>query len=127
MNSASKKLSIAWWILRVTYGFLFILVGADKFFNRLTDWHQFVGATASHFLPISGNLLLHFFGAVQILAGILLFTRWILYGIYLIFALLLIIFVNLFSAPTSFIVIGHDIAMIVGIIVLWQLTMIRKS
>jgi hypothetical protein len=126
MNSASKKLSQSWQILRITYGTLFILVGADKFFNLLTNWHQFIGATTNHFFPVAPDLLLKLFGLLQIFAGLLLFTHWIMYGIYLIFVLLLVIFLNLFSAPTSYLVIGHDIAMIAGIFVLWRLTQICK-
>ncbi len=124
MRSASKKLYLAWLILRITYGILFILVGTDKFFNLLTNWHQFVGDTTTRFLPIDLTFLLKLFGLVQICAGLLLFTRWIRFGIYLIFALLLLIFINLFSALTSPLVIGHDIAMIVGIFVFWNLTQI---
>jgi uncharacterized membrane protein YphA (DoxX/SURF4 family) len=127
MNSASKKLYQSWLILRITYGTLFILVGADKFFNLLTNWQQFIGATTNHFLPIDPSLLLKLFGVIQIFAGLLLFTRWIRFGIYLILALLLIIFINLFSAPTSLLVIGHDLGMIAGIIVLWNLTEIVKN
>lgn len=127
MNSASKKLYQSWLILRITYGTLFILVGADKFFNLLTNWQQFIGATTSHFLPIDPSLLLKLVGVIQISAGLLLFTQWIKYGIYLILALLLVIFINLFSVPIPLLVIGHDLGMIVGIIVLWNLTLLHEN
>src|SRR5262245_25580750 len=112
MNSATKKLYQSWLLLRITYGGLFILVGADKFFNLLTDWYQFVGTTTNYFLPINPDFLLKLFGTIQIFAGLLLLSPWIKWGIYLIFFLLLIIFFNLFSAPTSPLVIMHDLGMI---------------
>lgn len=126
MKSANKKLTLAWILLRYTYGLLFIVVGIDKFFNVMTDWHQFLGASTLSFIPIPSSLLLKGFGVIQIVAGLLLFTRWVWWGIYLIFGLLLLIFINLFSAPLSAVVITHDIVMIIGIIVFAHLTLIVR-
>ena len=127
MKLVNKKLTLAWILLRYTYGLLFIVVGIDKFFNVMTDWHQFLGVSTLSYIPISSSILLKGFGVIQIVAGLLLFTRWVWWGIYLIFGLLLLIFINLFSAPLSAVVITHDIVMIIGIIVFAHLTLIVRA
>jgi uncharacterized membrane protein YphA (DoxX/SURF4 family) len=120
------KLYQAWWILRITYGLLFIIVGVDKFYNCLTDWHQFLGSTTLNLIPMNPDLLLKLFGVIQIGAGLLLFTRWYWYGILLIAALLVIIFSNLLSVSSSILIITHDVFMLIGISVLAQLSMIFR-
>lgn len=124
MKTASRKLFLAWRILRVTYGLLFILVGTDKFLNTLTQWNQFMGSAAQS-LPFAPMLILKGFALLQIIAGILLFTPWIFAGIYLMMALLVIIFFNLITASSGIVVIAHDIIMMVGVYVLWQLTRMK--
>lgn len=121
MESASRKLLLAWWVLRIAYGLLFILVGVDKFFNILTDW--------SHLMSpwIHSLLILRLFGMVQILAGILLFTPWMKVGIYLILALLGTIFLNLLAVNWDLIIIVHDIFMMVQVYVLLQLTRVLNK
>ena len=116
---------MAWWILRITYGFLFILVGTDKFFNALTQWNQFMGSAATT-IPVSTVFILKGFALLQILAGALLFTPSIIPGLYLMLMLLVIIFVNLITASSGMVVIVHDIFMIVGVYVLLQLTTVLK-
>jgi uncharacterized membrane protein YphA (DoxX/SURF4 family) len=123
---ASKKVYLAWLLLRITFGVLFIVVGIDKFFNYLTNWQQYIGTATNQLFAIDQFVLLKIFGLLQIVAGILLFTPWIKIGIYLIVALLLIIFINLFSVPASHMVIIHDVIMIAGIFVLWQLSEVQK-
>lgn len=123
----NKKLFLAWWVLRITYGVLFIAVGIDKFFCYLTDWYQFIGSATQAILSICPTTLLKIFGCIQIIAGILLFTPWLLKGTYLILTLLTIIFLNLLSVSWG-VVMVHDFFMIIGSIVLIQLTKtIQKS
>lgn len=123
----AQKIYHAWWILRITYGTLFIVVGADKFVNLLTNWHQFIGKATLDLLPFSSDIFLLIFGIIQMGAGILLFTHWLYWGIYIIFALLMLIFINLLSAPSSIVVMSHDLFMIIGMTVLIQLTTIIRS
>ena len=126
MNSATKKLTCAWWLLRITYGILFILVGTDKFFNALTQWHQFIGSVTDYF-PIHPVLILKGLALLQILAGILLFTPWIRIGIYLMIGLLLIIVCNLITASPGIVVIAHALVMIICLLVLDQFTLIMQK
>lgn len=126
MYSASKKLYWTWWILRISYGLLFILVGTDKFFNALTQWQQFIG-TATGYMPMPPVFILKVLALLQIIAGILLFTPWLLAGIYLMFGLLGIIFLSLITASSGIVVIAHDIFMIINVYVLLQLTGILKA
>lgn len=121
MKSASKKLLLAWWVLRITYGLLFILVGVDKFFNFLTQWPHLMSSA------IHSILLLKLFAVSQIAASILLFTPWIRWGIYLILALLGIIFLNLLTTNSGMVVIVHDIFMMIQVYVLLQLTRALKK
>ena len=126
MQLARKKLYLAWWILRITYGILFIIVGMDKFVNVLTNWYQFLGEIILNLIPFSYDYFLMIFGIIQITAGLFLFTRWFYWGIYIIFALLFLIFINLLTTPYSILVMTHDVLMIIGMIVFTQLSLIVK-
>lgn len=126
MQHAREKLYLAWWILRITYGTLFIIVGMDKFVNVLTNWYQFLGEIILNLIPFSYDYFLMIFGIVQIAAGLFLFTRWFYWGIYIIFALLFLIFINLLTTPYSILVMTHDLLMIIGMIVFTQLSLIVK-
>jgi len=42
MIANSKKLDSLQWVLRLTYGFVPIVAGLDKFFNVLSRWEQYV-------------------------------------------------------------------------------------
>jgi hypothetical protein len=38
MKDLDDRLAVSWWALRIGLGVGPIITGADKFFNKLTDW-----------------------------------------------------------------------------------------
>ena len=123
MSVAPKTLVVIWWILRITYGILFIGVGIDKFFCLLTDWSQFMGCATAP-MPFDMLLVLKSFGILQICAGILIFTSWIWISIYLMLGMLALIFINLITSDAGLVVLLHDFCMIIHVFVIAKITSI---
>lgn len=125
-NKGYQKVIRASWIIRVTLGLLFILVGLDKFFNILVEWQKFIGPLSYSFIPLSPSLLLGLFGAYQIVLGLWLLVRGSLASAYTVLITLLIIFFNLIGTANWQLIIMHDVIMIVLAVVLILLTKIKN-
>ena len=53
--------SCAWWLLKLSYSALFVVLGADKFFNILTQWQKYIGPMIHANIPVeAANLVLAF-------------------------------------------------------------------
>src|SRR5262245_65985031 len=51
-----------------------ILAGADKFFHVLVNWDQYLAPWVAGQLPVSGHTFMLAVGAIEIVAGILVFA-----------------------------------------------------
>jgi uncharacterized membrane protein YphA (DoxX/SURF4 family) len=58
-------------MLRVGFTVLPLVVGVDKFFDKLVDWKQYLWIGVPHTLHISATTFMHAAGIVEIAAGIL--------------------------------------------------------
>jgi uncharacterized membrane protein YphA (DoxX/SURF4 family) len=58
-------------LLRVGYGLVPILAGADKFTNRLADWDQYLSPGVERRLPVEGRTFMRLVGLAEIAAGLL--------------------------------------------------------
>jgi hypothetical protein len=76
MTNFDKRLNFSWWALKIGLGVGPIITGIDKYFNKLTDWTMYLGPLATKVVPISAATFMHLVGAVEILAGILVLSRW---------------------------------------------------
>ncbi|ELR73248.1 hypothetical protein C900_04759 [Fulvivirga imtechensis AK7] len=81
-------------LLKVTYGLLPILAGADKFRHLLVDWHKYLYPGVPEILSISSHTFMHIVGIVEIVAGLLVFLFPNI-GAYLVSAWLFVIVMNL--------------------------------
>ena len=61
-------------LLRVIFGVVPIAAGADKFFNFLTDWTQYINPMLERFLPVSPSVFMHAVGVIEIVAGIIVLS-----------------------------------------------------
>ena len=52
MQTATNRLSSIYVPLRLAYGLVPIVAGADKFFNLLTDWSKYLPAQVAAMLPL---------------------------------------------------------------------------
>ncbi len=62
-------------LLRIGYGLVPILAGADKFTNLLTDWTQYLSPKVERRLPVDGRTFMRLVGLAEIAAGLLVLRR----------------------------------------------------
>lgn len=119
-----QKIISTWQIIRYTCAALFIIVGADKFFDLICCWRCYTCPLLTQQLGSSLFSFMRLFGGVQIVAGILLFTRWIKYGILIQLTLLIGILINLLIMQDQAIVTTHDVFFIIFVVTLYGLNSI---
>lgn len=76
----------SWMLLKVTYGLFFIILGADKFFNMITDWQKFVNPMITEKLAAASIDLSQFMmgvGVLEIIIGLLILFGLTRIGAYL--------------------------------------------
>jgi uncharacterized membrane protein YphA (DoxX/SURF4 family) len=62
-------------LLRLAYGLVPIVAGADKFTNLLTDWERYLSPKVERRLPVDGRAFMRLVGLVEIAAGLLVLRR----------------------------------------------------
>jgi len=82
MQEFDDRLNASWWVLRIGLGVGPIIAGIDKYFNRLTDWTMYLSPLATKVIPVSPSTFMHVIGAVEIVAGLLVLSRWTRIGSY---------------------------------------------
>ncbi len=126
-QSASKLTHGTWLMLKVTYGLVGIAAGADKFFNIITNWEQYLSPKISALIPLIPTHFMYIVGIVEIAVGILILTKFTRLGAYLIAAWLVIIVANLLSMGMYYDIAVRDVVMAVGALALAQLTLIQEK
>jgi len=58
-------------LLRLGYGLIPIVAGADKFTNLLVDWEKYLSEDVEERLPIDGRAFMRLVGVIEMTAGIL--------------------------------------------------------
>lgn len=118
----------SWFMLKITYGIACLIVGADKFFNMIAQWSQYVNPKIPLILHVSMQHLLYAVGVVEIAVGLLLLskccTRW---GAGILTIWLLVIVVNLLTLGTYYDIALRDILMAVAAWVLMQLSGVEEE
>ncbi len=62
-------------ILKYTFGLVPIIAGLDKFTNILTNWSQYISEGFAGMLPFDAHTFMMIVGVIEIVAGILVFTK----------------------------------------------------
>lgn len=122
-----SRLMTSWWALRISFGVIPIVAGLDKYFNLLTDWTMYLSPLATKVLPLTPATFMHVVGVVEILAGILVLTRFTRIGSYVVMAWLIGISLNLLTTGRFFDIAVRDLAMALAAFVLAQLTSVREE
>ena len=120
------RLSHAWWTLRIGLGLAPLLAGLDKFFNLLTNWEMYLNPLIPRLLHISAPSFMHIVGVVEIVAGLLMFSRFTRYAAYIVMAWLLAISANLITQELFLDIAVRDIEISLGAFVLAKLTEVRE-
>ena len=117
----ANHLHLARLVLKIGIGLGPIIAGADKFFNKLTDWTMYLNPLATRVVPLSPVAFMHVVGIVEICAGLLVLSRWTKIGAYVVMAWLICISINLVSMGMFFDLAIRDIEIALGAFVLAQL------
>lgn len=121
-----RRLNSAWWALRLALGIGPILAGIDKYFNRLTDWTMYLSPLATKVVPLSPATFMHIVGVVEIIAGIIVLTRYTRIGSIIVGLWLLGIVVNLLTTGMFYDLAVRDVEIAVGAFALFQLSAFRE-
>ena len=127
MDKFDKRLEIPWWALRIGLGVGPIITGIDKFFNKLTDWTMYLSPLATKTVPVSPATFMHVVGVVEIIAGIVVLSRFTKLGAYVVTAWLLGIAVNLLTTGMFYDLAMRDVEIAIAAFTLSQLTRVREA
>jgi hypothetical protein len=58
-------------LLKLGYGLVPIIAGADKFTNLLVDWEKYLSPEVEERLPVDGRTFMRLVGVIEIAAGVL--------------------------------------------------------
>jgi len=127
MPSSENNLNVAWWALRIALGAGPIVAGLDKFFNKLAEWQMYLSPLATKVVPVSPSTFMHIVGVIEIVAGIIVLTRFTKFGAYLVMAWLLGIAINLLTTGMFYDLAVRDVEIAVGAFALSQLSAAREA
>jgi uncharacterized membrane protein YphA (DoxX/SURF4 family) len=127
MTTFNRRLDASWWALRIALGVVPILSGIDKYFNRLADWGMYLSPYATKIVPVSTPAFMHVVGVVEIVAGIIVLSRWTKIGSYIVMLWLIGIAVNLLTTGMFFDIAVRDVEIAVGAFALSQLSTVREE
>ncbi len=122
-----SRLNNAWWVLRIGLGLGPLLAGADKFTNLLANWEMYLNPLAPKLLHVSPPTFMHIVGVIEMVAGILVLSRFTRLASYIVMAWLIGIALNLVSQGTFFDLAVRDIEISLGAFALAKLTEVREA
>jgi hypothetical protein len=127
MAEFDEHLNTAWWVLRVGLGVGPIITGIDKYFNKLADWGMYLSPLATKTIPVSTATFMHIVGVVEILAGIVVLSKFTRWGAYIVMLWLIGIATNLALTGMFWDLAMRDIEIALGAFALAQLSVVREE
>jgi len=127
MKEFDSRLNSAWWALRIALGVGPIIAGVDKYFNKLTDWSMYLSPIATRIIPVQATTFMRVVGVVEIIAGIIVLTRWTKIGSYIVGLWLLAIVANLLTTGMFYDLAVRDTEIAVSAFALSQLSSVREQ
>jgi hypothetical protein len=127
MKDFDKRLNASWWALRIGVGFGPIIAGVDKYFNKLTDWGMYLSPLATKIIPVSATTFMHTVGVIEVIAGLIVLSKWTKIGGYIVMLWLVSIAVNLLTTGMFYDLAVRDVEIAVGAFALSQLTSVREE
>ena len=125
MAAFDQRLNLSWWALRIGLGVGPIVTGIDKYFNKLTDWTMYLSPLATNLVPVSAATFMHIVGVVEIIAGLVVLSRWTKLGSQIVALWLLGIAVNLLTTGMFYDLAMRDVEIAIAAFVLSQLSAVR--
>lgn len=100
-------------LLKLTYGLVPIVAGADKFTNLLTNWEQYLNPALKKLLPFDAHIFMMIVGVIEIIAGIIVLAKPQV-GAWIVSAWLLLIALTLVGSGSYLDIAVRDIVMAIG-------------
>ena len=125
METFDGHLNVAWWALKIGLGVGPIITGTDKYFDKLADWGMYLSPLATKVVPIEATTFMHVAGVVEIIAGLIVLSRWTKIGSYIVMFWLLAIAANLLTTGMFAGIAMRDIEIAIGAFALAQLSTVR--
>lgn len=122
-----KRLSSAWWSLRVGIGVVATVAGLDKFFNLLANWPGYVSPFFARLLPVSPETFMYVVGVIEIVVGLAILTKWTRIAAYVAMVWLLCIAFNLVTSGRFLDVAARDVVMSLAAFTLAKLSEVREK
>jgi|SRR6185312_8362424 len=126
MGNLNSELTKIQTILKLTFGLVPIVAGADKFTNLLTDWAQYLNPSLASMLPFSAHTFMMIVGVIEIVAGILVLVKTNV-GAYIVSAWLVLIALTLLASGKFLDVAVRDLVMAIGAYSLARITKITSA
>lgn len=127
MAKLDDRFNVSWWALRIGLGVGPIITGIDKYFNKLTDWGMYLSPMVTKVIPVSTATFMHIVGAIEIVVGLAVLTRWTRIGSVLVALWLLAIAGNLVTTGMFYDLAMRDVEIAIGAFALSQLTAVREQ
>ena len=127
MANFNRHLNAGWWALRIGLGVGPIITGIDKYFNKLADWGMYLSPLATKVVPVTPATFMHIVGVVEIVAGVVVLTRWTKLGSYVVMLWLLGIALNLVTTGMFYDLAMRDVEIALGAFALSQLSAVREE
>lgn len=126
MRDFDPRLNAAWWALKLGLGVGPIITGIDKYFDKLADWEMYLSPLATKVVPVSAATFMHAVGAVEIVAGLIVLSRWTKAGACIIMIWLAGIVVNLLATGMFRDLAMRDVEIAIGAFALSQISAVRS-
>jgi len=121
-----NKLNSMWTIGKYVYGLVPIVIGIDKLnLLYIVNWNIYVSPFVASYFPIM--YFVPIVGIIEIVAGLLILTKYPRFGAYLVAAWIGLVIVNLCLIGGLYDIILRDIAIAFGYIMFGLLTELKES
>jgi len=118
---SSPTVRSVWTILRITFGIVPIVAGADKFADLLTNWDIYLNPTIASMLPFSAHMFMQIVGGIEIVAGLIVLAKPSVGG-WIVMAWLICIALQLIAMDKYLDVAVRDLVMSIGAMSLARLS-----
>jgi uncharacterized membrane protein YphA (DoxX/SURF4 family) len=110
-------------LMKLTFGLVPIVAGADKFTNLLTNWERYINPSMANLLPFSPSVFMMVVGIIEIVAGIIVLKKTEIGG-YIVAAWLTVIALTLLAGFNYVDVAVRDLVMAISAFAMARLSRI---
>jgi hypothetical protein len=115
-------------VLKYIYGLVPITIGLDKFFFYIVNWNIYVSPLVALYLPATiVPAIVPLVGIVEIIAGIIILSKYTRFGAYLVAAWIGVVIINLLTIGGMYDIALRDVAILVGYITFGVLVELKET